>query len=158
MGAGETFHVLSVNNFVSLWHLLCNDQSEWSWVNLKTCILIRVAVCGLFFPRLAGFFLCVSCNNCSSFVPHLIFAIFSLTGMSDGVQKKVAEVSVIWVLVFMFPFKIVHPAKQREETVWTSRTFFVEVLASKVVAQVIAQKFVQGKVSVVYSLKLLHSG
>jgi len=36
--------------------------------------------------------------------------------------------------------------------------FFVEILASKVVAQVIAQKFVQGKVSVVYSLKLLHSG
>ena len=36
--------------------------------------------------------------------------------------------------------------------------FFVEILASKVVAQVIAQKFVLGKVSVVYSLKLLHSG
>ena len=36
--------------------------------------------------------------------------------------------------------------------------FFVEILASKVGAQVIAQKFVQGKVSVVYSLKLLHLG
>jgi len=36
--------------------------------------------------------------------------------------------------------------------------FFVEILASKVVSQVIAQKFVQGKVSVVHSLKLLHSG
>ena len=48
--------------------------------------------------------------------------------------------------MFMFPLKIVH------------RTKFVEILASKVVAQVIAQKFVQGKVSVVYSLKLLHSG
>ena len=35
---------------------------------------------------------------------------------------------------------------------------FVEILASKVVAQVIAQEFVQGKVSAVYSLKLLHSG
>ena len=59
----------------------------------------------------------------------------------------------------MFPLKIVHRTKQREEAVSTSRTcFFVEILASKVVAQVIAQKFVQGKVSVVYSLKLLHSG
>ena len=36
--------------------------------------------------------------------------------------------------------------------------FFVEILASKVVAQVIAQKFVPGKVALVYSLKLLYSG
>jgi len=73
--------------------------------------------------------------------------------MESHGPKKVAEVSVIWVLVFMFPLKIVHRTKQREETVWTSRTcFFVEILASKVGAQVIAQKFVQGKVSVVYSL------
>ena len=39
--------------------------------------------------------------------------------------KKVAEVSVIWVLVFMFPHKIVHRTKQREEIVWTSRTCFL---------------------------------
>ena len=36
--------------------------------------------------------------------------------------------------------------------------FGLEILASKVGAQNIAQTFVQGKVSFVYSLKLLHSG
>ena len=65
--------------------LLCNDQSEWSWANLKTCTLIRVAVCGSFFPRLVGFFLCEWCNNCPSVVPHRMFPLFSLTGLSDGV-------------------------------------------------------------------------
>jgi len=66
--------------------LLCNDQSEWSWANLKTCILIRVAVCGLSSPRLVGFFPCEWCNNCPSVVPHLMFPLFSLTGLSDGVS------------------------------------------------------------------------
>ena len=59
--------------------------------------------------------------------------------------------------MFMFPLRIVHRAKQREET-YELVGLFVEILASKVVAQVIAPKFVQGKVSVVYSLKLLRSG
>jgi len=45
--------------------------------------------------------------------------------MESHGPKKVAEVSVIWVLVFMFPLKIVHRTKQREETVWTSRTCFL---------------------------------
>jgi len=54
-----------------------------------------------------------------------MFALFSMTGLSDGVPKKVAEVSVIWVLVCMFPLKIVHRTKQREESVWTSRTCFL---------------------------------
>ena len=61
--------------------------------------------------------------------------------------------------MFMFPLKIVHRTTQREKNCrnW-SDLFFVEILASKVVAQVISQKFVLFKVSVVYSLKLLHSG
>ena len=54
-----------------------------------------------------------------------MLALFSLTALSDGVPKKVAEVSVIWVLMFMFPLKIVHQTKQREETVCTSRTCFL---------------------------------
>ena len=96
----------------------------WGQERLKTCILIRVAVCEMFFPRLVGFFLCEWCNNCPSLVPHLMFPLLSFTGLSDA-PKKVAEVSVIWVLVVMFPLKIVHRTKQREETVWTSRTCFL---------------------------------
>ena len=48
--------------------------------------------------------------------------------------------------MFMFPLKIVHRTK-----------YLVEILASNLVAQGIDQKFVQGYVSSVYSLKLRHS-
>ena len=60
MGAGEAFHVLSVNNFVSFWqvHRVMTNQNkvEHMWANLKTCILIRVAVCGCFSHASAAFF------------------------------------------------------------------------------------------------------
>ena len=42
-----------------------------------------------------AFFYASNVNNCSSVVPHLMFALFLLTGLSDGVAKNVAEVSVI---------------------------------------------------------------
>ena len=51
-----------------------------------------------------------------------MFPLFSLTGLRDGVANKVAEVSVVQVLVFMFPLWIVHQIKQRKETVSSSRT------------------------------------
>ena len=51
-----------------------------------------------------------------------MFALFSLTGLSDGVSKKVAEVSVIWVLVLVSPQDCPsNKAKGR----WTSRTCFL---------------------------------
>ena len=53
------------------------------------------------------------------------FLCFLVWTMDSHGPKKVAEVSGIWLLVFMFPLKIVHRTKQREETVWTSRTCFL---------------------------------
>ena len=60
MGAGEAFHVLSVNNFVSFWqvHRVMTNQNkvEHMWANLKTYILFKVAVWSCFSHASAAFF------------------------------------------------------------------------------------------------------
>ena len=60
---------------------------------------------------------------------------FKLTGLRDGVAKKVAEVSFIYsCLCFL---SRICPSKKQ---IYQSHLHFVENLAVKVVAQVIAQK------------------
>ena len=60
MQAGEAFQVLSVNTFVSFRQVCCamtnQNEVEAHVSKPQNRKLIIVAVCGLVFPRLGGFF------------------------------------------------------------------------------------------------------